>query len=156
MPQLDMVRSHVETLIEQLVGVDKARSDGDGDYPIRYRDAAYYIRVVNDRVPVVQVFSTAVVDIECSDALLRALNEINSHLHFCRTFWVAGQVLIESEHLGMTLEKDDFRECAENVAAASDHFGPLLVKEFGGKLAFENDKTESYEPPPLEQIGLYL
>ncbi len=95
-------------------------------------------------------------DIECSDPLLRALNEVNAQLHFCRIFWVRYQVLIESEHLGMTLEEDDFRECADNVAAASDHFAPLLAKQFGGQRAFEDEKTETYEPPPLEQTALYL
>ncbi len=156
MPPLAMVRSHVETLIEQLTGVDKAVPDHDGDYPIRYRSALYYVRVVNDRVPVVQVFSVAVSDIDCSDPLLLALNEVNAQLHFCRIFWVRRQVLIESEHLGMTLEEDDFRECAAAVAAASDHFAPLLVDQFGGKRAFEDEKTDTYEPPPIEQTGLYL
>lgn len=151
-----MVRSHVETLIEELTGVDKAEPDGDGDYPIRFRNALYYVRVTNAQVPVVQVFSIAVSEIERSDPLLGVLNTMNTQLHFCRTFWVGGQVLIESEHLGMTLEAGDFRECSENVAAASDHLAPLLVEQFGGKLAFENEKTESYEPPPLEQTGLYL
>ncbi len=49
------------------------------------------------------VFSIAVSEIECSDPLLGVLNTMNTQLHFCRTFWVGRQVLIESEHLGMTL-----------------------------------------------------
>ena len=32
---VDMVNSHVETLIERVTGVDKAAPDGDGDYPVR-------------------------------------------------------------------------------------------------------------------------
>ncbi|MGH3277197.1 MAG: hypothetical protein ACRDNZ_23070, partial [Streptosporangiaceae bacterium] len=53
----DLVTAYVETLIERLTGADKAVPDHDGDYPVQYRSALYYIRVVGGRVPVVQVFS---------------------------------------------------------------------------------------------------
>lgn len=97
----DMVTSHVETLIERITGTDRARPDDDGDYPARYRDAAYYVRVAGtDDRPIVRVFSTVVADIEPTPGLYEAINDINSQLGFCRSFWVKGQVLIEAEHLG--------------------------------------------------------
>src|ERR1017187_5630422 len=109
----EMVTSHVETLIERLTGIDKVRPDHDGDYPISYRSALYFVRVVQPERPVVQVFSVAVDDIPLTAALTRDLNEINSKLHFCRTFWVLGQVLVEAEHLGATLSEADFEVCLQ-------------------------------------------
>ncbi len=43
MAHLARVRSHVETLIEELTGVDKAEPDSDGDHLIRFRNALYYL-----------------------------------------------------------------------------------------------------------------
>lgn len=149
----DMVTSHVETLIERLTGVEKAQADADGDYPIRYRSALYYVRVVRAWKPVVQVFSVAVDGIQFTDALGRELNEINTHLYFCRTFWVGGQVLVEAEHLGPTLTEADFHECALRVAEATDTFAKGLAERHGGRLAFEESKTPEYAPPADDRIG---
>ncbi|HCU92394.1 MAG TPA: hypothetical protein DHU96_06485 [Actinobacteria bacterium] len=149
----DMVTSHVETLIERLTGVGKAQADADGDYPIRYRSALYYVRVVHAWKPVVQVFSVAVDRIQFTDALARELNEINTHLYFCRTFWVGGQVLVEAEHLGPSLAEADFHECALRVAEATDTFAKGLAERHGGRLAFDESKTPEYAPSADERIG---
>lgn len=150
-----MVTSHVETLIERVTGVERARADHGGDYRVRFRDALYYVKVAgNDDRPIVRVFSTVVADIEPSPDLYEAINDINTRLGFCRCFWVSSQVLIETEHLGMTIGTDDFLELADNVASASSHFGPKLVGRFGGKLAFDDSKGDEIDEPPLP--GLYL
>ena len=149
----DMVTSHVETLIERLTGVGKAQADADGDYPIRYRSALYYVRVVHAWKPVVQVFSVAVDRIQFTDALARELNEINTHLYFCRTFWVGGQVLVEEEPLGPSLAEADFHECALRVAEATDTFAKGLAERHGGRLAFDESKTPEYAPSADERIG---
>lgn len=151
----DMVTSHIETLLERITGVDKAIPDHDGDYPLRYRGARYYVRVAgNDTRPIVRVFSTVVSDIEPDPDLYEAINDINTRLGFCRCFWVNGQVLIETEHLGMTIRIEDLSELADNVASASSYFGPRLADRFGGKLDFEDSKGEEYHEPPLP--GMYL
>lgn len=150
-----MVTSHIETLIERITGVDKATADPDGDYPVRYKDALYFIRVAgNDDRPIVRVFSTVVADVEPCPDLYEAVNDINTRLGFCRSFFVNGQVLIESEHLGMTIKTEDLFELTDNVASASNHFGPKLVERFGGKLAFDDSKGDEYVEPPTP--GMYL
>ena len=130
----EMVTAYIETLIERLTGVKKAEPDADGDYPIRYRSALYYVRVVGSRMPVVQVFSVAVDGTQFTDALARDLNAINAQLHFCRIFWVLDQVLVESEHLGPTITAADFDESAFNVAEATDAFAKGLADSHGGRL----------------------
>lgn len=152
----DMVISHVETLIERLTGVDKAKADADGDYPIRYRSALYYVRVVRAWKPVVQVFSVAVDNIRFTDSLARDLNEINARLHFSRAFWVHDQVLVEAEHLGPSLTEADFHECAFNVARATDEYARGLAERHGGRLAFEEAKAPEYTSPADEGVGFYL
>ena len=143
----DMVAAYVETLLEQLTKNEKIVPDQDGDYPVRYRDARYYVRVVGkpDR-PIILVFSVAVDGVEASPALYEQLNDINTNLHFSRCFWV---------RLGMTIKPDDFEALVLDVAEASDYFAPQLAERFGGRLAFEDSKGEGYEEEtPLP--GLYM
>jgi hypothetical protein len=150
---VDMVTSYVETLIERLTGVEKATVDRDGDYPIRYRSAVYFVRIVPARKPVVQIFSVAVDDVQLTDSLARELNEINARLHFCRAFWVGGQILVEAEHLGGSLTEADFDECALNVAEATDTFAKELAERHGGRLTFDESKEPGYASPAEERIG---
>ncbi len=92
---------------------------------------------------------------EASPALYEELNGINTKLHFSRGFWVRGQILFETEHLGMTIKPDDFEALVLDVAEASDYFAPQLAERFGGRLAFEDSKGEGYdEETPLP--GLYM
>lgn len=149
----DMVTSHVETLIERLTGAEKVTADADGDYPLRYRSALYFVRVVPAWQPVVQVFSIAVDGVPLTDALARDLNELNARLHFCRIFWVRGQVLVEAEQLGPSLTEADFHECALHVAEATDAFAKGLAERHGGRLAFEESKEPEYEPAADERTG---
>lgn len=100
-----------------------------------------------------QIFSIAVDGIQLTNALARDLNEINAGLHFCRTFWVRGQVLVESEHLGPWLTEAGFHECALHVAEATDTFAKSLADRHGGRLAFEESKKPEYELPPDERVG---
>jgi hypothetical protein len=121
----DMIKAYVESLLEDLTEAEKVRPDHDGDYPIKYRSAQYYVRVLDGREPVVQIFAVAVADVKGTDSLMRDLNEINTQLRFCRAFWVRDQVLFEGEHLGLT--RNDFNERIAAVASAADHFGGELA-----------------------------
>ena len=131
----------------------KAKADPDGDYPIRYRSALYFVRIVPARKPVVQIFSIAVDDVQLTDSLARELNEINARLHFCRAFWIRGQILVEAEYLGGSLTEADFDECALHVAEATDASAKGLAERHGGRLVFETSKEPSYASPAEERIG---
>jgi len=137
-----MVRAYVESLLERLIGAQQVSPDADGDYPVRYQNALYYVRLVGELNPVVQVFSVAVNGVAPTPALFKELNAINSSIKFARIFWVREQVLIESEIVGEGVEPADFDNACRAVATITDHYGPLLVERFGGKTAFADEKTE--------------
>lgn len=156
---LEIVTSHVESLIERVVGVEKAVPDEDGDYPVRFRDAVYIVRVTGpEERPVVKVFSQVVSNVAATPEVYETINEVNTQLTFCRCFLVEDRVYIETEHLGMTVRTDDFRELTENVASASDYFGSLLAERFGGRLPFsaECDSDSGSVPLVASPTGLYL
>ena len=150
-----MVKAYTETLVKSLLKVEQVITDDDGDIPIRYKSALYYIRVVDadPDEPIVQIFAVAVADIKESDELLKALNDINARLHFARAFLVREQVLIEVEIPGAALSMGAFSTSCDAVARAADHFGVELAKRFGGRTAFEDSKDDSYRSPGASTAG---
>lgn len=159
----DMVRAYVESLLERLIGATQIKPDPDGDYPVRYKGALYYVRVVGDVNPIVQVFSVAVAGVPATAALLKELNAINSTIKFARVFWVLDQVLVETELVGEGVDPVDFDNACQAVATITDHFGPLVAEKFGGKTAFADEKAvdpTAGDAPAAQasetQIGQYL
>lgn len=151
-----MVESYVETLIERMTSTRTAVSDADGDYPIWFGSAVYYVRVLPRLEPVVQFFAIALADVELTPELALDLNEINSQLQFCRIFWVRKQVLVEAEHLALTLDEGDFRACCDAVAVATDRWAEPLARHHGGQARFEETKGPDYTSPDDSGTGLYL
>ncbi len=152
----DMVVSYVRDLLEQITGT-RPQFDADGDLPVTYRGADFYVRVIGDD-PVVQVFCVALAEIEPTPELLAALNDANASVRFARTFHVGSQVLVEHEIWGSDINPANFEYACRTVATAADSFGSQLVQDFGGVARFERSKTTEYQP--LEAgtggMGLYL
>jgi hypothetical protein len=159
MSKVDMVRAYTESLLMQVLGADKVFRDDDGDYPVRYESALYYVRIdagSNDD-PVVQVFAIALADVTPTADLFERLNLINSQLRFARIFYVRNQVLIESEMIGEELSLAGFTTACETVGGAADYFGPRLAEQFGGRTAFADEQGPDYEPPEEPRLpGFYL
>jgi hypothetical protein len=145
----DVAFSYVRDLIERMTGV-RPEPDHDGDLPVHFHGAQFYVRVVATAAsPWVQVFSVAVADVQPSPGLMTRLNEINSFLHFARAFHIGSQVIIESEIWADDVAPANFLYACQNVAAATDMFAPDIQKAFGGRLLFEESKTEAYEQGEL-------
>ena len=144
---LDIARSHLETLIERLTRSEKAVPDKDGDYLVVTEHAQFFARVDGDEQPVIRL------NIDKTPELLEALNSINSHLTFLRTMWIEQQVLMEADLLAMSSDIGDFADACRRVALTSDHFGPDLIKSFGGEPMFETSKEAGYSPEPPNYFG---
>lgn len=154
-----MVRAYVEQLLEQLTGIEKVTPDKDGDYPVRVNDSLLYVRLVGDSAaPVISVSATAVSGISGSPELLAKLNEINSGVRFARVFWAREQVIVASDLIGTTVDPEEFESACKAVATITDHFGPLLSTEFGGKVFAPEEKDAEPKPASRDDpgTGLYL
>ena len=149
MSRADMVHAYAESLLEQVLKTDRVRPDKDGDYPVVYKSAQYYVRIdagQNDD-PVVQVFAKVLADVTPRAELFEQLNEINTQLRFARIFWVRDQVLVESEMPGMALSLEGLVNACNTVGGAADYFGPRLAEVFEEKSAFAVEKGPDYEEP---------
>ncbi|CAB4814727.1 MAG: hypothetical protein F2873_06955 [Actinobacteria bacterium] len=150
---LDIARSHLETLIERLTRSEKAVPDKEGDYLVVTERAQFFARVDGPEQPVIRLFSVMARNIDKTPELLEALNSINSHLTFLRTMWIEQQVLMEADLLAMSSDIGDFADACRRVALTSDHFGPDLIKSFGGEPMFETSKEAGYSPEPPNYFG---
>jgi hypothetical protein len=149
----DVIAAYVEKLLAVLTNAPQVAPDKDGDYPVRFGSALYYVRLVGDGEPDVQVFAVAVDGVEPSTDLLADLNDINCRIRFVRVFHVAGQVLVETDIVGDAIDPRGFSNACQVVASVTDRIGPELAKKYGGRSAFEDGKDPGYEPPPS---GMYL
>lgn len=150
----DVTAAFVEKLLARITD-SPIEPDADGDYPVRYRSALYYVRLVGDGHVDVQVFAVAVDSVDASPELLAAINDINTQVRFVRVFHVQRQVLVEADIVGDAIEPSGFYTACEAVATVTDRVGPLLAAEHGGRTAFEETKEDGYRPRE-ELIGMYL
>jgi hypothetical protein len=151
--QIDIARSHLETLIERLTDAPRAVPDGDGDYVLTAGGASFMARVDGLDRPVIRVFSIVAAEVDGSPDLFEALNEINSRLTFLRIMWVRGQIMMESEMLAFTADMADFYEVCSRIGSASDHFGPTLLERFGGRSPYAESKAPDYSTSQPQIMG---
>jgi hypothetical protein len=153
----DQARAYVESLLERLTSSEKVTADDDGDYPVRFRNCLYYVRLIGNDTPVVQVFSVAVADVEATPELLAELNTLNTDIRFARAFHVRGQVLIETDVLAEALDPAGFENACNCVASITLEMAPSLAARFGGRLTFADDPLPVDVPAPdSAPTGQYL
>ena len=85
----DVVWSHTEALLAEVLGCDPSElsCDADGDWPVRARSGGYWVRVLPGRRPHVEVFSRVVEDIDLDPGLLEEINDWNRRLAHANAFW---------------------------------------------------------------------
>ncbi len=142
MAYVDLVRSHVERLLQDEFELARVERDADGDYGFRHGSAGYYVRVVEDDPVLVRVFAVAVVGVKRSAKLLAELNSVNTHLVFGRVFWAAGLVMVEHTLLASSLDRETLARAARSVATVSDDVGPMLCAVYGGATAFSESERD--------------
>lgn len=153
--RLDQAHAYVESLLERLTRTDKVLPDHDGDYPIHLGNTTYYVRIVDDTSPVVQVFGVALADVESTPELAQTLNDYNCRIRFARVFHVQRQVLVETDILAESLDPAGFFNACDCVGSLSARYGPLLQQRFGGTLV-TNPTAPADGRGPEPTVGLYL
>lgn len=144
----DVTYVYVRDLLERLTGV-RPEPDSDGDLPVQFQGAQFYVRIAGSVDPWVQIFSVAVADLEPTPELMTHLNDINVSLRFARAFHVGGQVLFESEIWADDVNPANFHHACRNVSDATDTHAPEILESFGGRPHFEQSKTDDYRQGSL-------
>lgn len=157
MGRIDRIRPYLEKLLQEGFGIPDLQPDPDGDYPFRYRSAGYYVRLVNELSPTVQVFSTVLRDVKRSSKLLQAVNDINANIAFARVYVVEHQIVVATELVAETLDAEELGNACNIVGRIADKVGSDLHAEFGGKLLFDEaefgDDASHPEPASVDRAG---
>lgn len=144
-PSLDEIRDQLEELLRRGYGLDELAVDEDGDYPFEVGDSLMYVRLVDARPPVVQVFSSLLRGVPASDELLAEINDINALVHFARVFWVRDQVLVESEIVASDLADDELGQAVRTVSGILADLRPALLARFGETHDHDSDEDDDDE-----------
>ena len=133
------VRARVEALLADLLGADELIVDDDGDVPVRWGSAIFYVRVIDGEPSIVRIFSPMLQGVKASKRLFRAINDINSQVVTGRMFWLDNDILVCAEIVGDHLDRAELEHACHAVATISDAFDDELQREHGGTRAFEDD-----------------
>ena len=129
----DVITAYIEKLLGEQTGLDRIAADEDGDYPVRFGNARYYVRLVGEPDPDVSVFAVVLHDVPASAELLADLNDLNSKLRFARAFHAQGGVLVKADLLGESVDPAGFLTACEVVGHVADNLGANLAKKYGGR-----------------------
>lgn len=141
MARLDIIKPYVEKAVAEYIGTpaDELMINEDGSIPIRRGSTAYYVRLLDGAPPMVQVYATMLYEVPKSPELLDRLNEINAETMFARAFWAGDQVVVATELVADSIDKDQIANACGVVGTVSDHFDDELRMKFGGRTIFPND-----------------
>jgi hypothetical protein len=154
--RLDRIRPYLEKLLREGFAIPDLQPDPEGDYPFRYRSAGYYVRLINEVSPTVQVFSVVLRDVKRTAKLLQKLNDINAQIAYARVYAVEHQVVVATELVAETLDAEELGNACNIVGRIADKVGSELHAEFGGHILFEGEEGEdvhSGEAVPAERAG---
>ena len=126
----------VEEGLRLWLGVERLERDEDGDYPIPVGSAMVYVRVGDDRLPLVAVFASILTDIDESPSLFAALNDINRRIRFARAFWAARTIVVATELAAVDVTAEQISFACMQLGCLADHLDDVLHGRFGGGFAF--------------------
>jgi type III secretion system-like peptide-binding chaperone len=151
----EVVRPFVEKVTAELLGIEKLQVMGDGTIPVRMGSASFFLRLLGENDPILQVYAPVLTEVKRTPELLEKLNELNSGSTFVRAFWVDDQVMIATELIADTLDKEELQNAIDVVSDMANSIDDDLLKSFGGQVQFK-EEPESTGGPPQEDTPGYM
>ena len=142
MSRQEVVQSHMEVLMANVLGVEQLIVAPDGEVAVSTELGSYSVRVRERDEPHLEVYSVVLTDVDADPGLFEALNDINSRLSHCRAFWYRGRVVIAGELVGFAADEDSLSCLCTEVAHHVDTDGPQLASVFGGKTLAQREEEE--------------
>lgn len=139
----DVVQSHVECLVQEMLEVEELKVRPNGQIGVSTESGAYTVRVLCDGpTPHLEVFSLLLTEIDKDPGLLEKLNDLNARMCHARVFWTDRRVVVAGELIGETAEGMGLSSLCDEVAHVVDHCAPDIKAVFGGLLLAEREDEE--------------
>ena len=139
MAKSDDLRSTVEKMLKEYLGVDKLVTDDEGDYPVRSGSAKYYVRLSEGKPSIINVYAQILVGVYSSPALYDRINRVNAVIQFGRLFHDGETVFAATELVADTMDPEELAEACKSIADLADTYDDLFKQEFGGQRQFEDE-----------------
>jgi len=110
----------------------------DGDLSLRCGSAAVFVRVLDNPL-CVRVFSPILGEVVVNDRLVNRVHELNAETRFVRFFVVDGRVIAAAEVFTSPFVAEHVSSACLHLGSLADQYGRVLQKEFGGRVAFEEE-----------------
>jgi hypothetical protein len=135
MDVLEELRSKTEGLLSELVGVEDAQPDVDGDFMVEIKSHRVFIRPTREPIPHLFIWGgiARYADASC----LTELNELNLSSGWCKFVRAPhdGAVYVVAHLPAYSLDKRALLESAGAVAAGVAVASPMIETVFGGRAA---------------------
>lgn len=138
MPETDDVRPRLTAVLRAYLALgpdEELIVDEDGDVPIRYESAMYFVRLLERDPPLVQVFSHVLRDVPESPELYEAINRINQKVVSARVFWFANNIVAALETPAESLDVEELRHACWAIGSLAAWADTEMQKRFGGRMA---------------------
>jgi hypothetical protein len=149
------LREQVVAALAQGLGiaVDAVVCDEDGDFPLRSGSIMVFVRVLEDQV-LVSLFSPVLVDVADTDALRRALIDVQGQLPLIHFVVEGGVVTAAAQVIADPLVPDHLHRAIALMIRVCDGLDDQLQGDFGGRTFF-GDPAQA-RPTPAVETGGYL
>ncbi len=138
-----MVREYMQIPEGEVLRVDE-----DGDIPIRWESALYYVRLLDKVPPMLQVFCVVLRNVPKTPELLEELNIINEGIVSSRVFWADGNVIAACELLAEQLDQEELAHSCWAVGSLAAWADTELHEQFGGEMVYPDDAPEDKNALP--------
>ncbi len=142
MGKAEVFKPFVEKTMKEVLGVDELVVDSDGDVPVRWGSAMFYVRVLDGDTPLVRIFCPLVRNVKRTCKLLEFVNEINCKSVMTTVQWIDDDVLATTELRAESLDKDTLEFACNNMGYLADTFDDQIKEKFGGDLMFADQGDE--------------
>jgi hypothetical protein len=129
----EVLQSHVEALMAEVLEVGRARVDARGAVPVHCEGVPLSVRLRpgggGDHI---EAYSVAVADVALDPGLLEELNALNRRMCRVRTFWVDEAVVVAGEVDAVRATRHDLDDLCDEVVHWVRAQAPRLAEKDGG------------------------
>lgn len=131
MAKIDMIESHVETLLERVTGNERLRRDNDGDWAFDLPgDGVMYVRLRDAEPPRVELRAHVGTDFPLSVRLLLDTHELNANALYCRVCLYGEHVVVESDLVATDLDHGELEIAMDVLFATVDRINDEYTLEW--------------------------
>ena len=142
MAKLDVLQSHVEALLAEVLEVERVQVGDGREVPVEWEEVQLAVRLrVDGGHHHAEVFGFAVHQVGLDPGLLEEINTMNRRACRARLFWAYDSVVVAGEVPAERTSAQDLGELCGEVAGWIRREGPRLAGAYGGFCPLDDEEA---------------